>query len=110
FFGDGFCYTVIAYRIRFIFAAAMQPILVKIKTVNINTVKTKWMKITFTFTRPINKFYSQFESRLGCTHHLGFSDTEKKIELQHIRNGCFTHTDNADLVRFDKGNRYIIGF
>jgi hypothetical protein len=53
---------------------------------------------------PVDEVDAELEGGLRASHHLGFVDSEKVVEVLHLRQRRFADADDADLFRFNQGH------
>ncbi len=60
--------------------------------------------IVFTNVLPVFERDAQLERALDGFHEILLLDLEQLVQRRYRRNGRFTHTNGADLLRLDQGN------
>src|SRR6185369_12570292 len=60
--------------------------------------------------RPVPKFDSQLETRLGLPHEVAFVDAEKPVQCLNDRHARLADTHDADLIRLNEPDGRVLGF
>ena len=78
--------------------AIPEPILMKIDPIHIDTVCAEWMEVRIADLPPILKFDPELERAVRRFQKLLLWDSQKRIEINDIRDCRFTNTNRPDQI------------
>jgi hypothetical protein len=62
------------------------------------------MDVTLPHPPPVDELDAELERGVGRAHEFVFIEPEQPVEVQNLRDGGFTHADDADGIGFDDLN------